>query len=348
MRFTTSFVVALSLCAGVARGDQIRGWIVDSQGRGIPSASVVANNPSVGTVSKTDGYFVLDLAVPVGQEVVTRLTVSSVGYYSRQFNVGYVPSTIVLQEQYYRGTDVLVRGERAQEGITPIAFDDLSSKDIKRDYTVGEFPLLLETTPNVLTYTDGGASLGYSYASIRGFDDQRISTYINGVPLNDPEDQATYFVDLPDFGANIDDIQIQRGVGNSLYGDASFGGTINVATSALSRGRYTKLTSGYGEYLHRGAFLSDIYKQSLEYSSGLVDGRWQFGGRFSKQKTGGYRENSWYEGWAYAFSVARLDAHMTTELYVYGGPMKMHLAYWGATREAINANRRSNVLDLPQ
>ena len=87
-----------------------------------------------------------------------------------------------------------------------------------------EFPLLSSTTPNLYTYTDGGAALGYSYTLIRGFDDKRIVTYINGVPLNDPEDQATYFVDLPDFAANVTDIQIQRGVGNSLYGDASFGG----------------------------------------------------------------------------------------------------------------------------
>jgi iron complex outermembrane recepter protein len=344
MSFTTNLVVALVLCATVARGDQIKGRVTDPDGRGIPSVSIVSNNSSVGAQSDPDGNFTLDPTVPPGQDPVTRLTFSSVGYYSRQFAADAIPTVVILQEQYYHGTDILVRGDRAQGGITPIAFEDFSAKEIKRDYTVGEFPLLLETTPNVFTYTDGGAPLGYSYASIRGFDDKRISTYINGVPLNDPEDQATYFVDLPDFGANIDDIQIQRGVGNSLYGDASFGGTINVATSALSRGRFSKLTFGYGEYLHGSESISDIYKQSLECSSGLIDGRWQFGGRFSKQKTGGYRENSWYDGWAYAFSLARLDANMSTELYVYGGPMQMHLAYYGASREAINANRRSNVL----
>jgi iron complex outermembrane receptor protein len=83
----------------------------------------------------------------------------------------------------------------------------------------------------------------------------------------------------------------------------------------------------------------------VEYSSGLIDGRWHFTGRFSKQKTSGYRENSWYRGWAYAFSLGRIDANTTTELYIYGGPMKMHLAYWGASRDAINENRRGNVLE---
>ncbi|MEW5796776.1 MAG: TonB-dependent receptor plug domain-containing protein [Candidatus Zixiibacteriota bacterium] len=320
MRFTKTIAGVLLLCAPVASGEAIKGKVTDRHDRGLPSVSIVTNISSVGTMTDENGYFVLDTVPQPGQGRISRVTFSSIGYHSRQFAADMIPLVVVLQERFYRGADILVRGERAQGGLTPIAFDDFSSDEIKRDYTVGEFPLLLETTPNFFTYTDGGAPLGYSYANIRGFDDKRITTYINGVPLNDPEDQATYFVDLPDFAANIDDIQVQRGVGNSLYGDASFGGTINVAYSSLSRLRYSRATFGYGEFTHHGKSISDMYKQSVEFSSGLVDGRWHFTGRFSKQKTGGYRKNSWYEGWAYAFSLARLDANMTTELYVYGGP----------------------------
>jgi iron complex outermembrane receptor protein len=330
----------LLLGTAIAKGDQLTGRVTDRDGHGLPSVSIVTDIGSVGTLTDEDGNYFLD----VRNEPITRVTFSSVGYHSRQYAADAIPEVVVLQERYYRGTDILVRGDRAQSGLSPVAFDDFSADEIERDYTVGEFPLLLETTPNFFSYSDGGAPLGYSYTSIRGFDDKRITTYINGVPLNDPEDQATYFVDLPDFAANIDDIQVQRGVGNSLYGDASFGGTINVAYSALSRVRYARITAGYGEYTHNGRSFSDIYKQSVEYSSGLIDGRWHFTGRFSKQKTGGYRRNSWYHGWAYAFSLARLDKNMTTELYVYGGPMKMHLAYWGASREAITADRLGNVL----
>ena len=61
------------------------------------------------------------------------------------------------------------------------------------------------------------------------------------MPLNDPEDQATYFVDLPDFAANVTDIQVQRGVGNSLYGDASFGGSVNIVTNVFAREKQVDL-----------------------------------------------------------------------------------------------------------
>jgi len=329
----------LLLCLTSANGAVLRGQVTDPNGNGLPAVSVVTNVTEVGRQADINGRFELKLT-----DEVTRVTFSTVGFTSRQFAIDNVPAVVVLQPRYYEGTGILVTAERARAGVSPVAFENVSRDDIARDYTVGELPLLLESTPNLYSFADGGGALGYSYVKIRGFDDKRIATYINGVPLNDPEDQATYFVDLPDFAANAYDIQVQRGVGNSLYGDASFGGSINVTTSAFAKERSTKVTAGYGEYTSGGKSIGGIYKQSVEYSSGLVDGRWHFAGRFSKQKTDGYREHSWYRGWAYYFSLGRIDPHSTTELYVYGGPMKMHLAYYGAGRDAINVNRRSTPL----
>ena len=331
--------VMLLVGAEGACAAQLVGTVVDDTGQPIPGVSVITNVTGKGAVSDHEGHFTLDLT-----DQMSRVTFSSVGYQSRQFRVDDVPTTVKLTPAYYRGTDIVVTADRAQSGVTPVAFNDVSSDDIKRDYTVGEFPLLLETTPNLYSYSDAGTPLGYSYMKIRGFDDKRISTYINGVPLNDPEDQATYFVDLPDFAANVTDIQVQRGVGNSLYGDASFGGSVNIVTNPFQQQRRTLVTSGYGAYTADGGSSSGIYKQSVEYASGMIDGQWLFAGRFSKQRTGGYRFNSWYDGWSYYFSVARLDPKMTTQLHLYGGPMHMHLAYWGISGDVMAANRQFNPL----
>ncbi len=331
--------VMLLVGAAGASAAQLTGTVIDDTGQPIPGVSVITNVTGKGAVTNHDGRFTLELT-----DQMTRVTFSSVGFQSRQFKIEDVPPTVKLSPAYYRGTDIVVTADRAQSGVTPVAFNDVSSDDIKRDYTVGEFPLLLETTPNLYSYSDAGTPLGYSYMKIRGFDDKRISTYINGVPLNDPEDQATYFVDLPDFAANVTDIQVQRGVGNSLYGDASFGGSVNIVTNPFQQQRRTLVTSGYGAYTADGGSSSGIYKQSVEYASGMIDGQWLFSGRFSKQKTGGYRYNSWYDGWSYYFSVARLDPKMTTQLYLYGGPMHMHLAYWGISGDVMAANRQYNPL----
>jgi len=338
-----TFLFALLLLYSQALGAlELRGVVTNPQRQPLQGVSVVTDVTGVGAVTNDDGSFLLRY-----DEGVTRITFSSVGYQSQQFNLIDLPDTVVLTPMYYRQEKIVVTADRAESGVTPIAFDNFSQEDIERDYLVGEFPLLLESTPNLYTYADAGSTLGYSYIKIRGFDDKRIMTYINGVPLNDPEDHATYFVDLPDFAANITDIQIQRGVGNSLYGDASFGGAINIVTNIFSRPRKVTLSTGYGVYTSGGKSVSDIYKQSVEYSSGLIDGRWLYSGRFSKQKTGGYRYNSWYEGWSYYFSVARLDPRMTTELYIYGGPMRMHLAYYGADAPGLLRRREGDTQGGP-
>jgi len=298
--------------------------------------SVITDITGVGTVTDLDGEFYLKC-----DNAVWRVTFSSVGFKSRQFKVNDLPEVIILELLYYKGSDIIVHASRVGSE-TAVAFENFSREKIKRDYTVSEFPLLLETTPNLYSYAEAGSPLGATSVRIRGFDDKRIVTYINGVPLNDPEDQSTYFVDLPDFAANISDIQVQRGVGNSLYGDASFGGAINVITNTLNEQRQVVLTTGYGEYTSDGESVGGIYKQSVEYTSGLIDGRWSFGGRFSKQKSGGYRYNSWYDGWSYYFTLARLDPRMTTEINIYGGPIRYHAAWYGHTREEIEEDRRIN------
>ncbi|MBK7142154.1 MAG: TonB-dependent receptor [bacterium] len=317
----------------------LSGKVVDPEGNPLVAVSIVTDRSGVGTQTDSSGQFQLPSI-----EEVTRITFSSVGYEAKQYAIDRVPSVVTLQPIYYRTRDILISSDRAREGVTPVPFENLSQDEIARDYTVGEFPLLLESTPNLYSYADAGSSLGYSYMSIRGFNDKRVSVYINGVPLNDPEDQATYFVDLPDFAATVSDIQVQRGVGNSLYGDASFGGSVNIASNSFARERQARITTGYGEYRSNGKTVGEVTKQSIEYASGLIDGRWAFAGRFSRQNSSGYRHNSWYEGWAYYFSLARLTPKSTTDLQIYGGPMRMHLAYYGTPREVLKVDRRTNYL----
>ena len=336
--FATLLVFFIFINLSLANAAELSGIVFNSEGETIEGVTVKTNFDGTITATDKNGNFSFPLI-----EGMTRVTFSSVGYKPKQFEISQLPAKIILEDIYYRGTDIIVHASRAEIGVTPIAFDNFSSDEIKRDYTVSEFPLLLETTPNAFVYSDGGASLGYTYLRIRGFDDRRIVTYINGVPLNDPEDQVTYFIDLPDFTANVSDIQIQRGVGNSLYGDASFGGSINVVTNGLNSQRSALFTSGMGKYTSDNNTVGSTYKQSFQFNSGLIDGRWSFGGRFSKQKSDGYRRQSWYDGWSYYFNAVRIDPKMTTEINIFGGPMKVHAAWYGASKEDIALDRRANI-----
>jgi iron complex outermembrane receptor protein len=107
------------------------------------------------------------------------------------------------------------------------------------------------------------------------------------------------------------------------------------------------LSTGYGGYTSNGKIIGDIRKQAIEYSSGLIDGRWSFAGRYSKMFSDGYRRDSWYDGWSYFLSLSRLDPNMVTTVNAYGGPMRMHLAYDGIDRQTMEDDRRSNPLTYP-
>jgi iron complex outermembrane receptor protein len=317
------------------------GVVVDDRGRPISGVNIAVEGAASGVVTAEDGSFTLN----VDPTTSRNLTFTHIGYQPVMTRLTEgKPLRVRMASAILSAQGITVSGDRATLGTTPIAFTDFTSKELKRDYMLGEFPLLIETMPNVYAYADAGGGLGYSYLKIRGFDDKRVSVYINGVPLNDPEDQATYFVDMPDFAANVKDIQVQRGIGNSLYGDASFGGSVNIVSAGLEQERRITLTSGYGSFWHDGKTIGSMQKQSVEYQSGLIDGRWNLAGRYSRQLSDGYRRDSWYNGWAYYLSVSRLDPKVTTVFNLYGGPMQMHLAYWGISGDQVAQDRRFNPL----
>ncbi|HSG99609.1 MAG TPA: TonB-dependent receptor plug domain-containing protein, partial [candidate division Zixibacteria bacterium] len=343
---TTALLFFITATTTVAATWERSGRVIDDQGQPLAGASIVTDIPNIGAITDPQGRFTLNgaNATPV------RITVSHVGYRPLLIDLtSFDPATdlaltlerIVIQEQ-----GITVYANRARTGETPIAYSDITAGQIERDYTVGDLPLALNSAPNVHIWTDAGSQLGYSHIAIRGFDERRISTYVNGVPLNDPEDHVTYFVDLPDFTNNVRDIQIQRGVGASLYADGAFGGSINVVSYALDQPRRFRLSAGIGEYWdrHSSDWVGQTNRQTLEFSSGLIDGRYHLLARLSRQWTGGYVQNSWAHGRSYFLSASRLDPKSTTTFNAYGGPIRTHAAWDGIDLDTYRADRRANFL----
>src|SRR5204862_3974005 len=107
-------------------------------------------------------------------------------------------------------------------------------------------PMLLATLPGAYAASDAGNGIGYSYLSIRGFPQRRISVLVNGVPLNDPESHEVYWIDHPDLLASTSEGEVQRGVGSALYGAASLGGSVNLTTAPFSDAPRSAVSLEYG------------------------------------------------------------------------------------------------------
>ena len=210
-------------------------------------------------------------------------------------------------------------GDRA-----PLARAVLGRDELARRNTGQDTPMLLATLPGAYAYSDAGNGIGYSYLSVRGFPQRRISVLVNGVPLNDPESHEVYWIDHPDLMASTREMQLQRGVGSALYGGASLGGTVAVETAPFGETPRASATVAYGSW--------ETKRTMLETDSGRLPGGWSFYGRYSRIETQGYREQSWSKLWSYALSARRTLGSQSFRLNLYGGPEETHLAYLGVPR----------------
>jgi len=344
MKSIITYCLALLLvgtaCPGLFAGTTITGQVLDKDKKPISHVNIQSRGILVPTESDEDGMF----SISLNDDNPAKVVFSHIGYIPRSITIAPQEQTvsIVLSEQVFPLEGITVTTGRTEAGQAPVAEATIDAEDIDRDFDIGEVPALLETTPNLYSYSDAGGGLGYSYLMIRGFDARRTPVYINGVPLNDPEDHALYFIDLPDFASHADNIQVQRGAGNALYGDAAFGGSVNILTSPLVDARRFTTEFGYGGFLHDGETVGLMRKSSVGYSTGLLEGGWSLTGRWVQQYSDGYREKSWYDGSAYYLSIGRLDPGMITTLNIYGGPMKTHAAWDGIDRATLESNRRAN------
>jgi iron complex outermembrane receptor protein len=223
----------------------------------------------------------------------------------------------------------------------------IERQELQRRNIGQDTPMLLATTPGAYAYSDAGNGIGYSYLSIRGFPQRRISVLINGVPLNDPESHEVYWIDHPDLLASTTEAQVQRGVGSALYGAASLGGSVNLETSPLSEASSLAATYGFGSFATK--------RFMVEGGSGVVEHGIALYGRYSRIETDGYRDQSDSKLWSYLLAAEKRTDRHRVRVNLYGGPEETHLAYLGIPRATLDGgltgdpdqDRRFNPLTYP-
>ena len=213
----------------IAQSIKVEGVIVDIESQ-TPLYGVNIVSGDSGTTSDKLGQF--QLFADIGDEIFF----SIIGY--EEIRTIIRPKMIIsMRPIILKGDEVNVSANRAILGITPVSFSNLSDKEIDTRYSAEDVPMVLATEPGVWAYSESGNGTGYSYVSIRGFDQSRIAVLIDGVPLNDNESHQVYWVDHGDILSDAKNVQIQRGIGNSLYGSSAFGGSINLNTQISSENR---------------------------------------------------------------------------------------------------------------
>jgi iron complex outermembrane receptor protein len=232
---------------------------------------------------------------------------------------------------------VMISAVRAS-GAAPISEKTIAREAIEARSFGQDVPLVLRgAAPSLTAYAETGNYWGYSYTRLRGIDHSRINFTLDGIPLNDPEDQVLYFADFPDLANSLQSVQVQRGVGTSTNGTASYAGSINMESVSLA-GR----ARGGEAQIEAGSFGSA--RLSAEYHTGLLPNRFAMYARLSGLRTAGYRYHSGVEGRSAFVSAGYLGDRDIVKLTATAGAMRDTMAYLAVPEADLDTNRRINPL----
>lgn len=222
----------------------LSGKVVNQNNEPLGGASVIVKGLNKGVATDEEGNFKLRLA-----EGGYILQISYIGYQSQEQEINLVGDNsmlITLSSNEFILDEVLVSAVRANSN-TPVTFTNFDKKEIAKRNLGQDIPILLNYLPSVISSSDAGAGIGYTYLNVRGSNSERINVTINGIPYNDAESHGTFWVNLGDFASSTENLQLQRGVGTSTNGSGAFGASLNILTDAMAdeAGVKARILSGH-------------------------------------------------------------------------------------------------------
>ena len=240
---------------------------------------------------------------------------------------------ISLTEKPFMTGEVLVNAMRAGEHA-PLAYSTIGKEMLKKQNTGQDMPYLLSLTPSLVETSEAGNGIGYTSLRIRGTDGNRINVTIDGIPLNDPESQQVFWVDLPDLASSVDNIQVQRGAGTSSNGAGAFGATISLQTVNPENEPFAEIVTSVGSF--------NTMKNMVSAGTGLLGGKFALLMRYSDLKSDGYidRTGSDHRS-AFISGIFRTEKSMLKANIILGEE-HTGIGWWGVPKEMLAVNRRYN------
>lgn len=232
--------------------------------------------------------------------------------------------------QYLKEVVVIYQAGKA----TPVTYQDLNMKALDEKNTGQEPAFLLAETPSVTVYSDAGNMQGYSYYRLRGMDQTRINTTLDGMPLNEPEDQGAYFSNYPDILNSISRIQIQRGGGTSKNGAASYAGSVQLSAPGPADTSGTTLGLGYGAY--------NSFRIFAEHQCAVKNNKSLYV-RASQVYTDGYKYNAFNNSQSVFVSGGLYHDRSTWKINVMAGHQQNGMAWLGVDEKLIAKDSRTNA-----
>jgi len=307
----------------------LNGKVVNENKEPLPGATILVKEENKGTSTDFDGKFRVNF--PKGKYIIQ---VSFVGYKSVSREITLTKNDaieFVLSANSTVLEEVLVSAVRVKANA-PVTHSNLSKKEIAKRNLGQDIPILLNYMPSVVSSSDAGAGIGYTYLRVRGSD--ALNVTVNGIPYNDAESQGTFWVNMGDFASSTQSLQLQRGVGTSTNGSGAFGASLNILTDAISEESGGEISNSFGSFGTR--------KHTVKFTTGKVNDHFELAGRLSNIYSDGYVDRAFSNLKSYFLQGSYTDENTLIKVLSFGGKENTYQAWYGLSADELAANRRQN------
>ena len=320
------------VCQEALNGQSLKGKVTDAGGNPLTGATITIAGTYLGTHSGAEGEY----SFTGLKSGIYGVRFSFIGYQTLTNDVEINNDVILnvsLKPMEVITSDVIISATRAGDKA-PLAYTNIGGEILEKRNSGQDIPYLLSLTPSFIETSEAGNGIGYTSLRIRGTDASRINVTLDGIPLNDPESQQVFWVDLPDLASSVDNIQVQRGVGTSSNGAGAFGASINIQTRGIENEPFAEINSSAGSY--------STFKNSITAGTGLLKERFAFQMRYSDLRSDGFirrtgsKHNSTYMSALFRTGRSLLKANIIL------GNEKTGIGWWGVPEEMLSTDRRYN------
>ena len=229
--------------------------------------------------------------------------------------------------------EIIVSATRVDKG-SPIAYSNMNASEIKETNTAKNIPYILQVLPSVVAFSEDGSGVGNTSLRIRGTDATRINVTLNGMPLNNPESQEVYWVNIPDISNSLQNIQIQRGVGSSTNGSGAFGASISLKTNGARPEAYGEASTAIGSY--------NTTSSTIAAGTGVMKSGLSLDARFSRMTGDGYIRNGKVNHRSIYAALSYYTDNQLIRLSYINGVQHTGITWEGITPEEMEEDRRYN------
>ena len=297
----------------LAQHTGVRGVVVDARnGLPVEGATVILDNQGNAATTGHNGDFLIDDA----RQGTDMLLVLCYGFkdWSQEVTLinGVVEDLGVIRVEHLSFESAEVMEYR--NAVADMALSESQLED--EEGNTQEVALLSGATDNPF-YQASSYTFSTARFRIRGYENQKTETYINGIPFNDGVRFSFNYSMTGGLNQAFRNKTIGMGLEDNLFGFGGIGGANNIKTFAADYAPGTRVSLAYtnGNYRWRGM---------ITHATGLNKHGWAMTvsavARYAKE---GVYPGSFYNSWGYFLALQKVfNPQHTLTLTTFGAPTK--------------------------